>query len=337
MTGIVDDIRRDLGSDDYRDLLEEFSKKIQQHPQVLAMGVFGEIASPGISDLDVVLIAARGACRKTVERCRMWIRQRALASYLFRHSPLVVSEEMLRHLTCLHTLSDLKWLWKRRDVITEKVQPTTLEYLHVLYASDWLRRAAASYPLKRGSLRRLLMVLKGLDVSCENLARLNGTGLGRRRSRPIRDRALRSSPGAPEMLEEVSREFENTFLLLGREMDDFGSDLAGSSGDRRGRPGEGGGWFLHDHHLIIAGGEHTVFGKRFGMPVLWVQRHAFSRLLEPWSPTPAPASLMEYREACRTMAGLIRAERISWPFTTPFGYPFWKRRWRWAFRFASGC
>jgi len=89
--------------DVYRDI-EDFAKK---SPSFLAIGKFGEVKNPSISDLDIFLCYKDHGFNKSRERIVNYIQNKKIANYLCSHDPLIIPQSAIKYLNKLHTLYGL--------------------------------------------------------------------------------------------------------------------------------------------------------------------------------------------------------------------------------------
>ena len=67
---------------------------------------FGKVSTPGVSDLDLLMIVRDEECQKARQIAHEIILSSGLLYYLFSHEPVIVPKSMVPHLYFLHTLEN---------------------------------------------------------------------------------------------------------------------------------------------------------------------------------------------------------------------------------------
>jgi hypothetical protein len=324
---IIDDVRRDFALQHYNDVVERLGQELRGQRSVLALGMFGAVTHPGISDLDVIVVTSDACAAAVLHGLRRWIAQDAVAHHLFRHAPLVLSKPMVPALLYVCTLSGLRWLYRHEECpLPEPPTSTITDYLDLVYVSFLLPGAAKLVGDRTVRLRPALLVLKHLQRYCESLGRIVGLRVVHHHaSEDIRRLVLDTPPGDAEIGGILSDEYGRTVRQLCRLLDQVGERYPPTGGSTAGLPR----WLPRRDTAMILPAQTTAFERHLGYVVLRVHGSVFSRLVGPWYWAPAPDSAAaQYRRAYENIARLARQERIRQEFITPFGYPFGDTGWR---------
>ena len=71
---------------------------------------FGAIRTPGVSDIDLLIVVKDEFWKKAREIAKTIIASSGALHYLFAHEPLTICQSLLPHINLLHTLENLKFL-----------------------------------------------------------------------------------------------------------------------------------------------------------------------------------------------------------------------------------
>lgn len=91
----------------YESALAQFVDGIKGYPGVRSVWRFGSWQSPGVSDMDALVVVEDGHWKKAAEICGGVIAASALMGYLFTHEAVVIPQSLLPLLPYVHTVSDL--------------------------------------------------------------------------------------------------------------------------------------------------------------------------------------------------------------------------------------
>ncbi|MBI4516409.1 MAG: hypothetical protein HY699_11410 [Deltaproteobacteria bacterium] len=315
---MIDDIRRDLTLQHYDEVRERLTGVLSGDARVLAVGAFGAVTHPGISDLDVLVVARNGEAAGLWRYLKQWIAGDAVASYLFTHPPLVVSAAMIPALGHVHALAGLHWQYRHEQCpLPPPLSGAGMEYLDLIYASFLLPGAAKLLGDGSVRLRFALLSLNGLHLFCEKLSGMLGASARqRRRSGSIRRLVLKLPPADPRLGRLLGAEYRRAVRQL--------CDLMNQVGETAGAPRLGGlpRCLPRRDTALIVPAATTAFQRHLGYVRLQVHAGVFRRLLAPWyAATVADAAAIEYQRAHQMLLALGQQEQIPPQFVTPFGYP----------------
>ncbi|WP_338397759.1 nucleotidyltransferase domain-containing protein [Persicobacter psychrovividus] len=162
-----------LKSSDYvqaYELVEEYSIELG----ALAVGQFGQVKSPGISDLDVFICFEDKDYKIAQEKVRLFIEHSKEFCHVFTHPPICVAESMMPSLPYLHTINNLKIQYKKKNfdfkpILSEKY----IDLLNILWTIFILPGlGSVQQDLKWLPLRGLFLRLKNAHTSIDNLSAL---------------------------------------------------------------------------------------------------------------------------------------------------------------------
>lgn len=220
---LIDDLNRELGRIDYDVAMDELGSCLAGLPGVLAFGQFGEVSEPGVSDLDVIILVDINSLSIINEAVRAWMVADPIRSYLLPHPPLVIAPDMLPFVARHHTMYNLRWIQCYQEVVIPGATDDQREYLELVWTGFLVTTATTMMMHKKVGLRKILLLLKNIHQSCENLSKIIGKpGHYKEASINLRQEAMTSSQGEKELLINVERRFyEGLEILLGL-IDRFG-------------------------------------------------------------------------------------------------------------------
>lgn len=212
---LLDDVRRGLALEDYEAVATSLFAELSSEPGVLALGLFGEFSNPGISDVDALVIAEPWACRALKDQITGWLNSQDLAHYLFSHMPLLVPETMLEHSRFLHTLYQARWVHQLRPLDLPPAGEPHTGFLELVWTSFLLAAIADVALMPSISLRFLLLLLKNIHQSCENLSqRLGELHRFKDRSHALRLQVIASPLADEDLLRAVDLEYQRSVDVL---------------------------------------------------------------------------------------------------------------------------
>ena len=133
---------------------------------------FGKVRTPGVSDLDLLVVAADDECRSIRECLVSLIGQSGILSYLYEHSPIVVPESCVPYLGRLHTLygcsrvDDGDWTPEYDVCLLSPLQDCTTLVRHGLW-NGFFRLTASQMESKCIGLRESLGVLHNFTMTAQ--------------------------------------------------------------------------------------------------------------------------------------------------------------------------
>ncbi|MFH1499599.1 MAG: hypothetical protein ABII82_17450, partial [Verrucomicrobiota bacterium] len=168
---ILDDVRRDLRKEDYDDAMASFLRICREcGVEDSAVGFFGNIGEPGISDIDAVVVGTGEVLSHLSLRHQEERRRSVLFAYVFWHDPLWLLEDAQKWCARLHTLENLRWVaadcartWTMEQGGGSVLRVAWFIYLMGIHRS-WLRKVRSGSSL---GLRQLLLLHKNLHHSIE--------------------------------------------------------------------------------------------------------------------------------------------------------------------------
>ncbi|MGC6426476.1 MAG: hypothetical protein ACON5H_05705 [Akkermansiaceae bacterium] len=148
----------------YSNLVDHISNKYE----IINYGRFGEIKSPGISDLDVLFICRNSSDVEKVKKdCSSYIQEDNVGKYIMEpHEPLVIDYGGLEYLHKLHSLYGLN-LAKRDSNLGPKNNEKTIELVWSIFLIEVILECI-SQPYKQSGRSKLLLA-KNAVQSVENL------------------------------------------------------------------------------------------------------------------------------------------------------------------------
>jgi hypothetical protein len=103
----------------YGETIEGFINCFSRHLGVLWIGQFGFISTPGISDIDLLLVCKDEDCKEIKFLSNEFITQSPLHQYLFIHDVFVIPQSGMKGLFFFHPLDNLRTLWGDPEILNE--------------------------------------------------------------------------------------------------------------------------------------------------------------------------------------------------------------------------
>lgn len=157
-----------LKSRDYEIALRRIVKDLSRLKYVREIYQFGQIKSPGISDIDLMIVLRdiRNYESRVLEIMKI-IAKIKNSDYLVVHRPIIVTGKDLRYINLFHSVANLKQIYGKSRKIKISYNPGSKEMLMWNSFFYELIFAAVSSP-RIQSLRRNLLLLNNLVVCIEN-------------------------------------------------------------------------------------------------------------------------------------------------------------------------
>ncbi len=133
-----------------------------------AFYTFGKIRTPGVSDIDLLLVVRDEEWHKAYKITQSLITSSELFCYLFVHPPIIVSRSIIPHLFYIHSLYHCTYIYGEKDHLAEKDyfddDVETRLIRHAVWAS-YMRIAALQLQGPRIGLRKALELMNILLTS----------------------------------------------------------------------------------------------------------------------------------------------------------------------------
>lgn len=165
-----------MGRDIYEKGLNCFIDRfLEGYSGKVAFYQFGEIETPGVSDIDLLIVVEDGNWKQSTQKARCIVNSSGWLFYLFTHEPVVVCESSLPSLPLVHTIENCKYLqgtWDPLAQVSTEVHDENAKLMrHVTWDSS-LRVAALALDDSVIGLRRALILMHNLLTSAQNGNRL---------------------------------------------------------------------------------------------------------------------------------------------------------------------
>jgi hypothetical protein len=156
---------------DYEVGLEEFVRRFSEDfGNQVTFYQFGQIRSPGVSDIDLLLVVQDRDLRQASDIARSIVDSSARLGQLFAHEPLVVGESLVPCLPFLHTLEHCRCLGERWDPLAEAPAVVPDEVARLMRHAVWnsfVRITSLELEGGRIGLRRVLALMHNLLASAQ--------------------------------------------------------------------------------------------------------------------------------------------------------------------------
>lgn len=156
---------------DYENGISRFVEiLLDRYPEKSAIYRFGSINTPGISDVDLLIIIDDEKWAEMELTVQRIIQSDNLFSQLFVHPPVIVGESLISSLPFLHTLDQCTFIgstWDPlKEVLDHSLDKGSLLLRHALWSS-YMRYSATKLGAKEVQLREGLLLLNNLLKSVE--------------------------------------------------------------------------------------------------------------------------------------------------------------------------
>jgi hypothetical protein len=160
----------------YEKMVGEFVEYFSRRKGTLWIGKLGSLSTPGISDIDLMLVCEDTHCRMLTHESEVFISQSPLHRYLFIHNVYVIPQHAVNYLFYFHPLDNLLTLWGDASILNECEQLDVMMRLFrtVLWNSIRWDRTLNYCQQDNVSLRSLLMCSKSLVTAANHNYRLMG-------------------------------------------------------------------------------------------------------------------------------------------------------------------
>ena len=157
---------QNLQRSDYDHALEILVRELTKTSDVIFIGQFGLVKNPGISDLDVLVIAEDRNYKTVRAASRRITAEIPHSNYIFWHPVSVVPKSLLPASRLLHTFSNLRPLWG--DATPANFSAANDPALKAISAALWnsyFWRCVCNLRNSRPSLRMLIFLLNNIAHS----------------------------------------------------------------------------------------------------------------------------------------------------------------------------
>jgi len=158
----------------YKQGMWAFIRRFQQaHEGEAAFYQFGVVRTPGVSDIDLLIVTRDETWKRAIEIADKVIEDSERLRYLFVHPPVVVCESLVEHLSFFHTLEECRWIDGEWDPLANlDCSHTSIlsDDMRLIRHSVWnsfMRIAALEMDGSTIGLRRVLTLLHNLLTSAK--------------------------------------------------------------------------------------------------------------------------------------------------------------------------
>jgi hypothetical protein len=159
-----------LGAAVYEAIVEDFVNHMSDDRGVLWIGKFGSLGTPGISDIDLLVVCREDAYPAVRRRTMQFARQSPIHRYAFLHDIVVVPQAALRYLIYFHELGHLQTLRGEPSMLDRFENPdeNILLLRGLLFNSSLWGELLSMCQQDRLGLRQALIFSKGAATSAIN-------------------------------------------------------------------------------------------------------------------------------------------------------------------------
>ena len=119
---IANDVK-DLTIDDYQQAIDLTLEILTSQPGIFFVGQFGSVNTPGVSDIDLLVIARDENFKSVCEECARIRQEIPNGTYLFVHPISVIPYSLTAASRVLHSFKNLRLLWGDRTILDLLKEP----------------------------------------------------------------------------------------------------------------------------------------------------------------------------------------------------------------------
>ena len=306
----------------YIDIVEEFAECFGKNSQVKAIGQFGCVNYPGISDLDLLVITQNDSAESIVNIFNEWVKKKPERQYVFFHPPLIITENMLSYLTYLHTIHGLYWISGSHDYV---VDSTFLDskFLDIIWVSFLVPIAVKLlYHERVNNLRKLLLVANNMVKSISTFSfrpsDLNLASNVTNKNISIREyfyeKLSIGSQFNDSDYKKLKAHFDYCFISMLSVVENY---LADNNyyihNNSKGR-------WINNYLYLCPSNEFKVVLSKSGVSSLKVPCYMYSLIKPNKMLLQNDKNVHSYYQAVDKATSFAKSENITYPFIKPFGY-----------------
>lgn len=162
---ILDDIQ-DLDFADYEQAIQLYVKKITSHPGVRFVGKFGSVHTPGISDIDMLVVTSDEEHKSISEKSTRIIRELPNGPYLFWHPATVVPESLTNICRVLNSFRRLELQWGDGTILDQFQRPAfSVSAIRTIVWNSYFWGLVIALRAREQRARKLLLLLGNIIQS----------------------------------------------------------------------------------------------------------------------------------------------------------------------------
>lgn len=134
----------------------------------IAFYQFGEIKTPGVSDIDLLMVVKDENWKQARHKAQSIINSSGLLSFLFIHEPVVACESLVPCLPFLHTFENCRYLqgtWDPLAQVSIEIQDENARFMRHVVWNSFMRIATLELENSSIGLRRALILMQNLLTS----------------------------------------------------------------------------------------------------------------------------------------------------------------------------
>lgn len=174
-TQVVDDVKH-LTTDSYLKVIEKYLEDVTGYPGVCFVGQFGSMGSPGVSDIDLLVITRDEHFKAVRQRSKDIVQELPNGSYLFWHPVAVLPLSLVEAGNIIHFFDNIQVLWGDEAIVGQLMKPAFhLSVINTIVWNSYFWSVVFRLGYGRRGLRFLLLVLgnivKSISADYELLGR----------------------------------------------------------------------------------------------------------------------------------------------------------------------
>jgi hypothetical protein len=321
---LFDDVIKNITEQSYNSAIGDFLEFFQAKEWVRSIAQIGDISSPGISDLDCLIVVRNNHLNDVYRSFIDWRRQSDIREYFFPHPPIFITEEMQTHLPYLHTLHSLRWLYNKSEFNIDQNREY-IYYLNLIWASYILSISLNMFfNTAPQSLRKALLIMKNIHISCDILSNYNDIHDNHaEKSKGIREN-IYIHRNIPDVLyADIQDEFSESMNRLLTLLDNnrlSGRDPISSRRKKSDR-------LIKKNIKVCSSLNVSIAQLKNGQIFVSMNETTIDNLLTPWFVNMEANELLGvYRDHLIQMYRYYRTENVPFNYVTPFDIPVYKGR-----------
>lgn len=160
---------------EYKIAINTVLQELTRYPGICFIGQFGSINTPGVSDIDLLIVTEDHCYQSLCDASLQIIKEIPGGAYLFWHPPMVIPLSLLSACDILHSLSNLELLWGNESIMGQLVKPShSVTFINTMVWNSYFWRTVLRLRGRQLGLRSILLILGNVIQSIAADYRLLG-------------------------------------------------------------------------------------------------------------------------------------------------------------------
>lgn len=319
---MINDIQK-KSLEDYKKAYLRLEKYCRNTNNVIIVGQFGEVSNPSISDLDIFICINDTNFEKLRVDILDFVLKDSDLKYMCYHEPLIVPKSIIKYLPFLHSLYSLKLTYNPETISFYKPTNQYLDLLNILWTMFLIPIAInITKNIKKQKLRQVLLVLKNLHQSMENLSKaVNCDDNFKQISDVLRNKIITGKYNTLELKDAVCHATGKVFELMNIIDKNCLYNLYKNKKK-----------IIVNRNIIIVESELNSYGLYNNKIVISLSNYFFSLFYDLKVNKTLNEDLQMYMSSTIKSYNIMNALGSSYPFISPFGYQFYRNDFKFKIR-----